>query len=117
MKFLLDANLPQGLADTISRKFGFDCYRVSSRLEDEVVIQQATKEKRILLTLDTDFSNILRYPPEKHGGVIVFRLKNQSYPHVTEAVLDFFASHRNKLHLLAGKTSVVRKNLCRIYQP
>lgn len=54
VKFLLDANLPLGLADIISQQFKRDCYRISSSLTDEIIIQQAKKEDRILLTLDTD---------------------------------------------------------------
>lgn len=115
MKFLLDANLPKDLAEILADKFNFDCYRVLGSLSDVEIIQQAKKEDRILLTLDTDFSNILRYPPGKHGGIVVFRLKNQSYKKVVQAVLDFFETHKNKLGLLKEKTAVVRGNLCRIY--
>ncbi|MCX7009988.1 MAG: DUF5615 family PIN-like protein, partial [Kiritimatiellaeota bacterium] len=37
-------------------------------------------EKRILVTMDTDFGNILAYPPEEFPGIIVLRSADQSKP-------------------------------------
>lgn len=49
---------------------------------DEVVLSQALSEKRVLVTRDLDFSNILRYPPDNYFGIIVLRIR----PHTTDAV-------------------------------
>jgi predicted nuclease of predicted toxin-antitoxin system len=37
-------------------------------------------ESRVLLTLDTDFANILVYPPEQHAGIVLLRTQNQAKP-------------------------------------
>jgi hypothetical protein len=36
----------------------------------------------VLVTLDTDFANIQRYPPAQHHGLIVMRLARQDKPYV-----------------------------------
>jgi predicted nuclease of predicted toxin-antitoxin system len=44
--------------------------------DDPPVLQAATAEARILMTYDTDFADIRRYPPGTHAGIVVFRLKD-----------------------------------------
>jgi hypothetical protein len=39
-------------------------------------------EGRVLVTLDTDFASIRRYPPAQHRGLIVLRLAHQDKPYV-----------------------------------
>jgi predicted nuclease of predicted toxin-antitoxin system len=45
--------------------------------EDQVVAANAQSERRVLVTLDLDFSDIREYPPEQLAVVIVLRLKTQ----------------------------------------
>jgi predicted nuclease of predicted toxin-antitoxin system len=45
---------------------------------DDSLIVVCKNEKRILITLDTDFSDIRRYPPKEYFGIIIFRSANQS---------------------------------------
>ena len=44
------------------------------------------KEKRALLTLDADFSDIRRYSPRDFNGLIVLRLKKQDKTYVRSVV-------------------------------
>jgi predicted nuclease of predicted toxin-antitoxin system len=41
---------------------------------DETIIEICRVEKRVLISLDTDFANTLRFRPEKYAGVVVLRL-------------------------------------------
>lgn len=41
------------------------------------------RETRALITLDTDFADILAYPPKEFPGLIVLRLRQQDNSHVT----------------------------------
>jgi predicted nuclease of predicted toxin-antitoxin system len=50
---------------------------------DADVIQLAGELDAILLTIDLDFANILDYPPEQYGGIVVMR-----YVHTDEEQLD-----------------------------
>lgn len=45
-----------------------------SGTDDEEVRAAAIADQRVLLTLDADFANVLRYPPEETPGVVRLRL-------------------------------------------
>jgi len=49
---------------------------------DDIVLSQTLSEKRVLLSRDLDFSNILRYPPAIHLGIIVLQIR----PETTDTV-------------------------------
>ena len=76
MKLLLDENLSSQQAATL-RNQGHDAIGVAeaglSGASDERVRAFAIESGRVLLTLDADFANILRFPPAGTPGVI--RLK------------------------------------------
>ena len=76
MKFLLDENLSPLHARTL-RGLGHEAVSVAelslSGEDDSVVRASAIEGGRILVTLDADFANVLRYPPSNTPGVI--RLK------------------------------------------
>ncbi len=41
---------------------------------DAQLIEACAAERRCLVTLDLDFANPLRFPPERYAGVVVLRL-------------------------------------------
>ncbi len=77
MKFLLDENLSPLHARTV-RGMGHDAVSVAeiglSGAGDEEVRAAAIAEQRVLLTLDADFANVLRYPTAETPGVVRLRL-------------------------------------------
>ncbi len=117
MKFFLDANLPNNLVDLIRKKFGVPVRKVPGVLSDEQIYAKAKRQDRCLLSLDTDFLNILKYPPGHHSGIIVFRLKDQSRENVCSVVIHFCDMFKGRWHLLKGNTVVVRETRFRIYTP
>jgi predicted nuclease of predicted toxin-antitoxin system len=86
VKFLLDENLSPLHARTL-RDLGHDAVSVVelglSGADDSVVRAVAIEARRILVTLDGDFANILRFPPSETPGVLRFRLHPP-----TEAAID-----------------------------
>jgi len=88
MKFKLDENLPVEAADILSQA-GHDAHTVLHEglggAPDSEISSVCRAEKRVLITLDTDFCNILAYPPETHPGIIVIRTLDQS----KSTVVDF----------------------------
>ena len=80
MKIKLDENMPQALADLL-RETGHDPSTVPQEklagAPDPSVLREATSEGRLLMTFDTDFCNVLDYPPGTHAGIVVFRLHDQ----------------------------------------
>jgi len=80
VRFKTDENLPAEAA-TALKEYGYDAQSVwdesLSGAPDDVISASARAESRVLLTLDTDFANIRAYPPDRHSGIIVLRLKTQ----------------------------------------
>ncbi len=77
MKFLADENISPTSVDYL-RRLGFDAIHVREvglkGKSDEEIMDYASKENRILLTLDRDFADIRNYPPGTHSGIIRIRL-------------------------------------------
>lgn len=76
MKLLLDENLSPTHALRL-RQAGHDAVAVLDvglgGSDDSVVRRFALEQERTLVTIDSDFSHIVRYPPENTPGVIWLR--------------------------------------------
>jgi predicted nuclease of predicted toxin-antitoxin system len=85
MHFKIDENLPVDIADILN-KAGHDASTVNEQklqgTKDQVLIEICRSEHRVLVSLDTDFSDIRTYPPEKFAGIIVLKMRLQAKPHV-----------------------------------
>lgn len=81
MRFKLDENLPRVARDRLESR-GWDVHDVHEEglraAIDDDVQAACERERRILVTLDTDFADTRRYDPAKSPGVIVLRPHNQS---------------------------------------
>lgn len=73
MKFLIDENIGLEVTEFLSAE-GHDAKRVPPGIKNGEVIKLALNEKRILVTSDVHFSNILMYPPHKFCGIIRFKI-------------------------------------------
>jgi predicted nuclease of predicted toxin-antitoxin system len=89
MKFKADENLPIEIVRLLEDN-GHDALTVLGQNlggePDSRIAQVCKKEKRALITLDTDFSDIRTYPSEEFFGLIVLRLKTLDKPHVISVV-------------------------------
>jgi len=76
MRFKIDENLPQEIADDLI-KLGYEADTVSaeglSGAEDSAVVAAAKAAGRILLTLDKGIASLHRYPINQHEGIVLFR--------------------------------------------
>jgi predicted nuclease of predicted toxin-antitoxin system len=114
MLFKIDENLPTELAQMMVSS-GYDAKTVYDQqlqgVDDPVLMDRCDQENRILVSLDTDFSDITLYPPEKHAGVIVLRLGNQSKKNVLEVfhkILPALEQEPIKNHLWIVEEAVIR---------
>lgn len=106
MKFKIDENLSESTKRLILER-SFDCHSVHdegiSGGPDTTLLDLCRQENRHLLTLDLDFADIVRYPPEEHSGVIVLRLSSQSPSTVNKRlseVLDTLTGLKLTGHLI-----------------
>jgi len=87
MRFLADMGVPLRVVQWLRDK-GYDAVHLREenlhRLPDGEIFKKAYIERRILLTFDLDFGEILALSGEKPVSVLLFRLHNTRAPHVME---------------------------------
>ncbi|HET6854565.1 MAG TPA: DUF5615 family PIN-like protein [Pyrinomonadaceae bacterium] len=117
MKIKLDHNLSRHLRDALE-EFGHDVDTAFDeglgRATDKEVLHEASEQGRILFTLDKDFLNLKTYPPNRHGGVVVFRPSRQGAIAVTNMVEAFVRSA--DLRQYRRRTAVVERTRIRIFR-
>jgi predicted nuclease of predicted toxin-antitoxin system len=64
---------------------------------DDELIEVCRIEDRTLVTLDLDFSNVLRFPPQRYAGIVVLRV-----PHPIE-LNDIYECVRTLLRASEGE--------------
>lgn len=89
MLIKLDENMSVAHAEFL-RQMGYDCDRVTdeglSGADDEIVWQQACAEGRFFITLDLDFSDVRRFPPGTHPGILLLRSRSRSRQYVLDVL-------------------------------
>ncbi len=95
MKFKIDENMPLEVAGLL-RDAGYDATTVPEQnltgTSDANLGAVCQQERRILVTLDSDFADIRTYSPGEFPGIMVMRLNRQDKSHI----LDVF-SHAMRL--------------------
>lgn len=95
MRLKLDENLPVALADALAG-LGHDADTVhQERLAgkpDVLVWEAAQRERRFLITQDLDFSDIRRFLPGTHHGILVVRLAKPGRLALHQRVVDLFGT-------------------------
>src|SRR3990170_2495546 len=98
LKFLLDADMPRSSAELI-RSIGYEVEDVRDigmrAAKDREIIEYALKNNRIIITRDTDFGEVLRYP--EHPGAIILRLPYApTSKDINERLEEFFKAVRTE---------------------
>ena len=94
MRFLTDENIPRDVVRML-RDLGHDVMDVREQgmggAADADISEAAKSGDRVLVTMDTDFANILQYPPHEYAGVIVLRVPRPTRRRIAEALKEFLA--------------------------
>ncbi len=89
MKMFANENLFEPNIDYL-RELGHDMLSIRdaglSGISDDEVYKLACKEKRVIITMDKDFSRLFRFPPERCGGIIVVKI----YKRTVDETLGIF---------------------------
>jgi predicted nuclease of predicted toxin-antitoxin system len=89
MRFKLDENLPLAVL-AVFEAGGHNADTAAAEglagTDDATLLAGAMREQRALVTLDLDFSDFRRYPPEQANGIVVLRPSDQSVVQVLAVV-------------------------------
>ncbi len=115
----LDENL--GLrGKSIFQKHGIDTATVFDQklagTDDDHLIEVCRQENRVLVTLDTDFGNIINYDPRKYAGIALIRVTPKTTPQELYRMVEMLAHNLEDVSL-KGKLWIVQPTGIREYQP
>jgi predicted nuclease of predicted toxin-antitoxin system len=93
MKIKLDENLPFRLATSL-QQIGHDVHTTHQEgltgSEDMEIFKAAQEELRFLITEDLDFSDVRKYVPGSHCGILIIRLHAPARRILVERICELF---------------------------
>ncbi|MEK9143855.1 MAG: DUF5615 family PIN-like protein [Patescibacteria group bacterium] len=116
MKLLADENIGLEVV-AFFRKRGHDVRsitEISPGVSDATVLAKATVEKRILITSDTDFGELVYQAGQRHTGVVLLRLDDERNANKIRVLSKLLARHANELF---GNFVVVTETSVRVRIP
>lgn len=83
--------------------------------EDSLVIEKAQELNAILISLNGDFSDIVRYPPSEYNGIVSLQIRNhpEVIPSLIERLVKYFSQFPYIEHY-EGKLFLVEVHRIRI---
>jgi predicted nuclease of predicted toxin-antitoxin system len=118
VKFKLDENFDARLVPLLAEG-GHDVDTVpAERLSgsaDEVIYEVCRATGRTLITLDMDFANPFRFPPEPMEGIIVVRPSSASLPAIRATLVSVMGELKSRP--LKGMLWIVEPGRIRVYDP
>ena len=98
LRFFADHCVSNFIIQTL-RDAGHEVIRLRDAIpvdsSDEVVIAQAQALEAILISLDSDFSDIVAYPPTNYRGIIALQVRNrpEAIPRIMERLTEHLAAN------------------------
>lgn len=118
MKIKLDENLPLRLGLVLT-ELGNDVHTTLdeglSGAEDARIWESARNENRFLITQDLDFSDLRRFEPGTHAGILLVRLQDPSRRALLERVEALF--RQEDVQTWAGCFVVATERKVRVRRP
>ena len=118
MKFKLDENLSPELRSLFSEA-GHEAHTVPEELlsgiQDNLLFARCAEEGRVLVTLDLDFSNPLRFSPDGAPGIVVLRPVRTANMHIRALIAAVMPSFNERA--LQGRLWIVEPGRIRVHEP
>jgi predicted nuclease of predicted toxin-antitoxin system len=99
VRIKLDENLPATLVGILSR-LGHETDTVEDEgvngKPDEIVWERAQMDGRFLITQDLDFSDIRKFAPGTHHGILLIRMRDPSRRALEERIGRLFAMEESR---------------------
>jgi predicted nuclease of predicted toxin-antitoxin system len=118
MKFKLDENFGTRTQQLLQAA-GHDVHSILQEglqgADDETIYSICCVEQRYLVTLDLDFSDVVRYPPEHAGGIIVIRVPRNPSLVLLERLLTALLLYLEQ-NIAIGQLLIVEPGRIRLHQ-
>lgn len=75
----------------------FSVYEEARGMEDDVIIQKAFEEHRVLITNDKDFGEKVYRDQRPHRGIVFLRLEDERATNKVEVLCRLFAHYADQL--------------------
>ncbi len=93
---------------------GHDVLRVQDldpRLPDDEILSRASADRRLVITMDKDFGELVYLSKQSHAGVLLLRLEEARIGAKLAVVEEIFTNHAADL---SGRFSVYQRGRLRI---
>lgn len=118
MKFKLDENFGSR-TQNIFREFDHDVHTVAeeqlSGASDVELYGICCDEQRCFITLDLDFADVVRFPPENSSGIVVIRVPRNPSLILLERLVRYFLNALAEMQV-ENQLWIVELNRIRIHQ-
>ncbi len=118
MKVKFDENLDARLVAPL-RDNGHEVDTVRDQgllgVADQELYDHCVQEQLVLVSLDKDFSSILRYPPGSSGGIVILRGPDNLFDTMRRLVTTLVEALRKDTPV--GKLWIVELGRLRVYEP
>lgn len=118
LKFFADHCIPNFIIQTL-RDTGYEVFRLKDHIPadsaDRVVISKAQELGSILISLNTDFADIVAYPPADYNGVIALQVRDhpEIIPQLMARLKEYLSAYPNMNHY-EGKLLLVEVHRIRV---
>jgi predicted nuclease of predicted toxin-antitoxin system len=116
MRLLVDEDLPRSLVDLFAR-YGHQAVHVIDAgirgAPDGTIARFSRDHGMCLVTADLDFSDVRRYPPRDHAGIMVIRLPRNATSGTIAAIMESFLSRDDLVAAVAGRLVVIESGRAR----
>lgn len=115
MRFLSDVGISRSTTTELRRR-GHDVLHLREeglqRLPDDRILELAQHERRIVLTFDLDFGDLLALGAHSFPSVVIFRLQDQTPASVTPRLLKLMDERKTELE--AGAIVIIEDRRYRL---
>jgi predicted nuclease of predicted toxin-antitoxin system len=102
VKFKLDENFGTR-TQRIFEVAGYEVHTIRQEslqgATDQQIYEVCCREERCLITLDLDFSDVIRFPPQKTGGIVVIRVPRNPSLSLLESLVKQFLQAVEKMSI------------------
>ena len=113
LKVLCDENVP-GAVIAALQEWQFEVSRVVPRTPDEEIAERAKREVRVILTLDSDFANVLAFWPPEFFGIVRVKIDPAFIAIVIPSLKRVFEAFPT-MEALRGKLVIAEASTFRVW--